>query len=123
MATRTILSLVLTAAALAAVPVDAGGLRQAQLRISLSIVDSCDIALVPAEPADEGTRTAPATAQVQCSDGMPHQLQLARPDQAPVTAPADDASAPQTSGLEKTPQGPATTTDDGLQVSIATVTF
>lgn len=61
--------------------------RQAQLRISLTVVDSCDIRLLTHGAPGRGE-----AAQVDCSGFMPHQLVLDTPeptDETVLTLPGD----------------------------------
>lgn len=60
--------LIVALLAVCSMPASAAGFRkQAQLRISMTIVDSCEVAL-----AGSGSGTT-AEARVQCSTFMPHQ--------------------------------------------------
>ncbi len=66
---RRLVILVLALAITPALQADAGNAsRQAQLRISLTIIDSCDIVLA----ADDARPSRDA--RVECSGFMPHQL-------------------------------------------------
>ncbi|WP_411832565.1 hypothetical protein [Pseudoxanthomonas mexicana] len=63
--------------------------KQAQLRISLTLVDGCDIRL-PADPGAAGQDT-----RVECSDDLPHHFALQPPPRASAgNAPGDGRPAP-----------------------------
>lgn len=109
-------------AASSALHADAGGLHRkpAQLRISVTLVDSCEIEL-------PGTPDSGATAQVECSEFMPHQQGVLRRvdgERTVMTGSPDGVS-----GAEALPAHaphPAMTTETSREagdVTVATVTF
>lgn len=117
---------VLMVVLLACVPVQASAgehRKQAQLRISMTIVDSCDVELVRSRPG-----AAAEAARVACSTFMPHQSIMAKPpalaaDRRPAQAnspgPAQPATVTDLSALSAGDLPPSYTDT----VLVATVTF
>lgn len=112
------LAALIAAAAMVSLSADASGLRQKQamIRISLTVLDNCEIEL-----ASHTGPPSPDGIQVACSDFMPYRsstTQLAAPDMTPGTA------APSSIGetLPVKAQPPAIA-DGRAQVSVTTVTF
>jgi hypothetical protein len=106
-------------------PADANGQnRQAELRISLTVVDSCDIAL-PAQPAGQSD-----AAHVDCSAFMPHQLAVtpwtpsnARPADAMPDATLQAFPHERDAGLFPAEAAPFPADPRTDQIRIATITF
>jgi hypothetical protein len=111
-----VIPLLLAFAALTAwSPLQAGERQQATLRISLTIVDGCDIQLPEApEQADGNTR-------VECNDSVPHRLQVDAPhSRRAKAAGADGGSREVSDDIAQLETAALAGHDD---VTVAVVTF